>query len=123
MTRIILFALVLLVAAGLIIDTGFKREIVVPGASIASINRDPHHYYSRQVAVSGTVMTATGMLGSGIYRLRDVNGAELLVLSSHDLPPAGTTVAIRGTLRQAAIIGDRQVKVFVEDGGYNDLAR
>jgi hypothetical protein len=72
--------------------------------TIESVLADPSKYRNREVQISGDVVDSYGVLGRGVYRVRDDSG-ELWVMSSEGVPRTGVRVKVRGTVRDAFSVG------------------
>lgn len=64
---------------------------------INRINADPGHFRNRTVSVTGTVVNAVGVLGTGGYQIDDGTG-KLYVISRTGVPARGTKVKVTGTV-------------------------
>jgi hypothetical protein len=64
---------------------------------IGRINADPSHFRNRTVSVTGTVVTAVGVLGTGGYQIEDETG-KVYVISSVGVPSKGSRVTVTGTV-------------------------
>jgi hypothetical protein len=72
--------------------------------TIGSVLADPSKYRNHEVQISGDVVDSYGVLGRGVYRVRDDSG-ELWVMSSEGVPRTGARVKVRGTVRDAFSLG------------------
>jgi hypothetical protein len=72
--------------------------------TIGSVLADPSKYRNREVQISGDVVDSYGVLGRGVYRVRDDTG-ELWVMSGEGVPRTGARVKVRGTVRDAFSLG------------------
>jgi hypothetical protein len=70
---------------------------------IARINADPSRYQNRQVSVTGTVVNAVGLLGTGGYQVDDGTGT-IAVISSTGVPSRGSRVTVTGTVMSAGVV-------------------
>lgn len=81
---------------------------------IAQINADPSRYRNRDVHVSGTVVAAAGVLGTGGYQLQDGTGRIYLV-SRAGVPSRGARVEVTGTVIPGVQVIDRPVGVSIRE--------
>jgi hypothetical protein len=70
---------------------------------IGRINADPYRYQNRQVNVTGTVVNAAGLLGTGGYQVEDGTG-RISVISSTGIPARGSRVTVTGTVMSAGVV-------------------
>ena len=110
-------AALLLTFAYLAFGGSDARDQTAPPVAVAQINANPGAYYGQRIGVTGQVIAAGGIFGTGAFQLRD-GSSELLVLSLGDIPPARTEVTIQGRLRQVLVIGGRRYQVFIMDNAH-----
>jgi hypothetical protein len=78
-----------LLIAGIILAVAYvatgrdHRAAEYPKAAITELNRDPNRYYGQRVSVTGKVVAAGGIAGSGAFWLRDPDNSELMIVTSH----------------------------------------
>ena len=84
--------------------------------TIGSVLADPSKYRNREVQIAGNVVDSYGVLGRGVYRIRDDSG-ELWVMSSEGVPRTGARVKVRGTVRDAFSLGPLGGGIPSEVGG------
>ena len=68
----------------------------------------------KTVQVAGTVKSAAGALGYGVYQVDDGTGAIMVVTESGGAPAQGAKIGVQGTFRSAFTIGTDVVAVIVE---------
>ncbi len=118
MWKALTIAAVAIALTYLVFGENAVHEQQVQPVAIAKLNDNPSTYYGHQISITGKVLAGTGIFGSGAYWLRGSSNAELMVLTSRGVPPAGTDVTVRGKLRQAMVIGARQYQVLIADDRY-----
>ena len=84
--------------------------------TIGSVLADPSKYRNREVQIAGDVVDSYGVLGRGVYRVRDGSG-ELWVMSNEGVPRTGSRVKVRGTVRDAFSLGPLGGGIPSEAGG------
>jgi len=82
---------------------------------IGRILENPRDYSEKTVTVSGEVTEVFGFFGIRYFVIKDKTG-EITVVTKKPLPRKGTTVRIKGTVKDAFAIGESQVMVIVENG-------
>ena len=96
-------------AAGLLFLAGCK------GATpIKTVLDDPSQWNGREVRVAGTVKSAVGVLGYGVYRLDDQTGVLTIVTETGGVPREGARVAVEGKIKTAFTLGTETATVLVE---------
>jgi hypothetical protein len=78
--------------AGLLLATAACGSV-----RINRINADPGQFRNRTVSVTGRVVNAVGVLGTGGYQVDDGTG-RLYVISRTGVPAKGTKVKVTGTV-------------------------
>ena len=71
-------------------------------------------YDGKTVQVAGTVKSAAGALGYGVYQIDDGTGSVMIVTESGGAPAQGAKVGVQGTFRSAFTIGTDVVAVILE---------
>jgi hypothetical protein len=71
-------------------------------------------YDGKTVQVAGTVKSAAGALGYGVYQVDDGTGAIMVVTESGGAPAQGAEIGVQGTFHSAFTIGTDVVAVIVE---------
>ncbi len=72
--------------------------------TISSVLADPSRYRDREVQIAGDVVDSYGLLGRGVYRVRDGSG-QMWVMSNEGVPRTGARVKVKGTVREAFSLG------------------
>ena len=72
--------------------------------TINEILADPSRYANREVAVVGTVVWSSSVIGRGAYQIEDGTG-KLWVISDKGVPREGARVIVKGTIRDAFNFG------------------
>jgi hypothetical protein len=86
---------------------------VLSTTPIGKIIENPREYSDRTLTISGEVAEAHGFLVMKYFVLRDETG-EIPVVTNKTLPKKGTKLKIKGIIKEAFAIGDRQLLVFIE---------
>jgi hypothetical protein len=81
---------------------------------IARINADPSRYQNRQVSVTGTVVNAVGLMGTGGYKVDDGTGT-IAVISSTGVPSSGSRVTVTGTVMSAGVVLGRPIGTAIRE--------
>lgn len=81
---------------------------------IKEIIDNPRQYDGRQVTVSGEVTDVFALLVIKSFTLKDSTG-QITVITNRALPKPGSKMGVKGTVREAFAIGDRQLIVIIED--------
>jgi hypothetical protein len=91
---------------------------LLPGGytPIREIATAPGRFENTEVKVKGTASGALGIPFSDyrVFLLKDETG-EILILTKEALPPANATVALRGTVLTAAIVGGIPLGLRIEE--------
>jgi len=95
---------VFLLAAGCKGDTIPIRELLDNAQS----------YDDKTVQVAGTVKSAAGALGYGVYQVDDGTGKIMVVTESRGAPAQGAEIGVQGTFHTAFTIGTDVVAAIVE---------
>ncbi len=80
---------------------------------IGKILHDPRDYADKTVTVSGNVKEAFGLVFVQYFILEDKTGS-IPVVTDKPLPAVGAHLRVRGTVREAFSLGDKQLMVLVE---------
>jgi len=88
--------------ASLLLSTGCSTS-----TSISDIKDNPSQYYGQEVTVQGTVGGRFwfALLTKGTYELTNDTGS-IWVICQHTPPETGAEVRVRGTVEQAASMGE-----------------
>lgn len=90
----------------------------LPGGftDIGEIRRQPGVYDGEVVRVRGEVIDIVKLpiLETRLYTLRDRTG-EIMVFAAGNLPPQGETLAVKGEVLSAAIVGGEAFGVRLEE--------
>lgn len=81
---------------------------------IKDITASPANFEGKEVKLKGQVQGATSLMGFRAYTLRDDTG-EIAVVTSGELPATGQSVALKGTVKSAVIMGGKSVGLRVEE--------
>lgn len=84
--------------------------------SIRSILDDPRRYDGKTVTVAGEVQDSTNLVVLKWYRVADATGS-IVVVASGAVPRRGAKVEVKGTVRQAFVIGEESLTVIMEEPG------
>jgi hypothetical protein len=111
MRRLIIVGVLLLVLIGggiLFYTNG------VPQTSIGYIVKNPRDYDGKILTISGKVIERMSLIVVKYFQLRDDTG-EIIVVSQRPLPAVGERVRVKGRVKEAFSLMDKQVLVFVEE--------
>ncbi len=86
----------------------------ITSTPIGKIIDDPRKYADKTVTVSGEVTEVFGFFMIKYFVIRDKTG-EITVVTEKVLPKAGSTITVKGTVREAFALGDKQLLVIMED--------
>ena len=81
---------------------------------IGDLRANSGAYDGQTVQVMGTVKSAAGALGYGVYQLDDGTGTIMVVTESGGAPAQGGKVGVQGVFHSAFTIGTDVVAVIVE---------
>jgi hypothetical protein len=81
---------------------------------VKDITAAPANFEGREVRLKGKVVSIVKLMGLKAYTLQDATG-EISVLTEGELPHSGATVALRGTVKSAVIIGGQSLGLRVEE--------
>ena len=81
---------------------------------LSEIVQAPARFEGREIKIKGRAESATSLLGFRAFVLRDDTG-EILVVTGGDLPAAGDSVALKGIVKSAMIVGGTSVGLRVEE--------
>jgi hypothetical protein len=70
-------------------------------------------YDSKPVSVTGIVLGNAGIFGYGGYKLKQ-GDSEILVITTHGIPPAGSEVVVSGIFKHAFTVNNFSYPVIVE---------
>jgi hypothetical protein len=82
--------------------------------SVKEITAAPARFEGEVVKIKGHAEGATSVMGFRAFLLRDDTG-EIVVVTTGELPASGESVALKGTVRSAVIIGGSSVGLRVEE--------
>lgn len=80
---------------------------------IGKIIHDPRDYADKTVTISGNVKEVFGLVFVQYFILEDKTGS-IPVVTDKPLPAVGAHLRVRGTVREAFSLGDKQLMVLVE---------
>lgn len=81
---------------------------------IKKILDNPRDYSGKTVTIEGKVTEVEGLVFLQYFVVKD-NTGEITVITRKPLPRKDTEITVRGKVRQAFVIGDRQLIVIVEN--------
>ena len=82
--------------------------------TVNEITAAPAAFEGKEIRIKGKAENAASVMGFRAFILRDDTG-EILVVTQADLPAADQTVAVKGTVRSAVIIGGSSIGLRVEE--------
>lgn len=103
--RLVLLLLVIGIAAA-----GCTAMFATP---IKKILDNPRDYSGKNVTIRGEVTEVAGLVFVQYFVVRD-NTGEITVITKRPLPRKGSEITVKGKVREAFSIGDRQFIVIVE---------
>lgn len=81
---------------------------------IGEILKNPRDYDEKTVIISGQVKDRISLLLIKYFIVQD-NTGEIFVITSRAMPLKGSSVQVKGTIREAYSIGDEQMIVLIEE--------
>ena len=81
---------------------------------VKDITQAPGRFEGSEVKIKGHAASATSLLGLRAFALRDDTG-EILVMTEGELPASGDSVALKGIVKSAMIVGGTPVGLRVEE--------
>jgi hypothetical protein len=81
---------------------------------IKEVLDDPAKFGTKPVHVAGTVVKSVGVLGVGVYQLKDDTGTITVVSKTNGVPREGAKVGVEGTVQTGYTIGTQSLTVLVE---------
>ncbi len=81
---------------------------------IKEITSAPGQFEGKEVKLKGTAMGTLKLFGVKAFRLTDATG-DITVVTDGQLPAENAEVALRGTVRSAAIIGGTAIGLKVDE--------
>ena len=81
---------------------------------IKKILENPRNYSDRPVKISGEVTEVFGLVVVKYFVVKNKTG-EIIVVTKRPLPSEGTKITVKGTVREAFSIGDKQLVVVLEN--------
>jgi hypothetical protein len=82
--------------------------------NISDILQNPKNYEDKAVTIKGEVKEVFGLLIFKLYLLSD-NTGDLVVISEKVMPKRGDSVRVKGRIKEAFSIMDKQYIVLIED--------
>ncbi|MBP1747910.1 MAG: hypothetical protein H6Q52_449 [Deltaproteobacteria bacterium] len=81
---------------------------------IGDIRGNPRKYAEKQVIISGQVTEILSLIAFKYFVIKDDTG-EIAVITSKPLPAAGQKLTVRGIVKEAFSIGNRNALVIMEN--------
>lgn len=81
---------------------------------VKDIAAAPANFEGREVRLKGKAGNIVKLMGLQAFTLQDGTG-EITVMTQGELPKAGATVALKGTVKSAVIIGGQSLGLRVEE--------
>lgn len=81
---------------------------------VKDIAAAPANFEGREVRLKGKVGNIVKLMGLQAFTLQDGTG-EITVMTQGELPKAGATIALKGTVKSAVIIGGQSLGLRVEE--------
>ena len=82
--------------------------------TIHDLLENPRKYDDKVVTISGTVTDRTSMLVTNYFTLKDQTG-EIRVFTDHAMPSVGSSVEVKGHVKQLFAVGSSELVVFQEE--------
>jgi RecJ-like exonuclease len=92
-----------------------KNSLFSSTESISIILESPSKYDNKIVRVRGKVTESLLVFGVGYFVISD-ESSSIAVIPSRTFPKVGEEVKIRGTVKNAFVIGDKSLTVIMEEG-------
>jgi hypothetical protein len=102
------------VLTALIVGTAVIGCTTMFATPIRKILDNPRDYSGKTVTIEGKVTEVAGLVFVQYFVVKD-NTGEITVITKRPLPRKDSEITVRGKVRQAFAIGDRQVIVIVEN--------
>ena len=90
-----------------------KNPLFSSTESISKILESPSKYHNKVVTIKGKVTESILAFGVGYFVLSD-GTTSIAVIPSKTFPKVGEEVQIRGSVKNAFIIGDKSLIVIIE---------
>jgi hypothetical protein len=103
MRRLAAFAVLLVALAGCKGATPIKQVL-----------DDPSQFGTKPVRIAGTVTDAVGVMGVGVYRVKDDTGTITVISKASGVPREGAKVGVEGTVQTGYTIGTQSLTVLME---------
>jgi len=103
MRRLAAFAVLLVALAGCKGATPIKQVL-----------DDPSKFGTEKVRIAGTVTDAVGVMGVGVYRVKDDTGTITVISKASGVPREGAKVGVEGTVQTGYTIGTQSLTVLME---------
>jgi hypothetical protein len=100
--------------AGLVLVLGLAVAGCKGTTPIKDVLDDPARFDGETVRIAGTVTSATGLLGTGIYNVDDGTGKITVVSKSGGVPREGAKVGVEGSVKNGYTIGSSSLTVLME---------
>ena len=81
---------------------------------IKTLLDDPSKHDHQVVRIAGDVEEAAGILGYGVYRVKDGTGTLTVVTKENGAPRTGAKIAVEGEFRAAFTLGTQSIAVLME---------
>ena len=81
---------------------------------IGRINADPSQFANRSVTVTGRVVNAVGLLGTGGYQVEDETG-KIYVISGTGVPSSGSRVTVTGRVQSGVNLMGRSFGTAIRE--------
>ncbi|HEY6222076.1 MAG TPA: hypothetical protein VIX13_06020 [Candidatus Eisenbacteria bacterium] len=107
------------VLSALLVLSIFAFGLVAVGCTdkttpIRDLRANSAGYDGKTVQVAGTVKSAAGALGYGVYQVDDGTGTIMVVTESGGAPAQGSKIGVQGVFHSAYTIGTDVLAVIVE---------
>ncbi|MGQ0741687.1 MAG: division plane positioning ATPase MipZ [Alphaproteobacteria bacterium] len=115
MLRLVPLLLVGVIGLALLLRTAPETSLQPQTVAIATLTGNPSNFDREAVLVRGTVRSAVGFFDVRAFKLAD-DTSDIIVVTRTGIPEIGSVIVIRGTFRQAFVIGRTRASVVVRNG-------
>jgi hypothetical protein len=85
---------------------------------IGDLLRNSSKYDGQTVRVKGEVRESAGLLGRGVYQLKDDTGTLTILSQTSAPPPKGSTIGVKGVFQALLTIGAKSLAVLKEQSRF-----
>jgi hypothetical protein len=85
---------------------------------IGDLLQNSSKYNGKTVRVKGEVKEAAGLLGRGVYQVKDNTGTLTVVSETATPPPTGSTTGVKGVFESLFTLGSKTLAVLREQSRF-----